>query len=74
MTRKYKYRNLPCTVGRWFVSGIDRATNGGGVLEWCESEEDAYQVMAAMHQDPRFADLSVGQREEGASACAEEEA
>jgi len=57
---EYKYRNLPCTAGRWYVAGTDRLTGGGGVLEWCTSEDDAYRVMALMHRDPRFANLSVG--------------
>lgn len=61
---EYKYRGLPCTAGRWYVSGTDRVTGGGGVLEWCTSENDANTVMARMHRDPRFVNLSVGEDEE----------
>ena len=57
---EYKLRNLPCTAGRWYVAGTDRLNGAGGILEWCTSEADANRVMAEMHRDPSFANLSVG--------------
>lgn len=57
----YEYRNLPYTVGRWYVAGQDRRDGGGGILEWCASKEDAHQVLEQMRQDTgRFARLGVG--------------
>lgn len=55
----YEYRNLPCTVGTWYVSGKDRVGYTQEILEWCYDEQDALETMARMHRDPRFVDLSV---------------
>jgi hypothetical protein len=56
---QYEYRNFPCTVGKWAVTGKDRVGGGAGVLEWCFNEEDAFQLMAEMHKDYKFVDLKV---------------
>lgn len=60
-TTGYTYRNLPLSEEGWNVSGCDRVIGGCGVLEWCESEEDALRLMAEMNRDPRFTDLRVDQ-------------
>lgn len=68
---RYKERGLPCVDARghdmpWCVSGyqefeyMDGSTGrGGGVLEWCYDEEDAYERLRLMRPDPRFSDLRV---------------
>lgn len=59
----YVYRGLPCTIAGdeslWLVSGCDKRSNGGGVLEWCFDEEDAKDILDKMKQFPdRFSDLA----------------
>jgi hypothetical protein len=59
----YRYRGLPCTAGRWAVAGkhLDEDGDhvGGGVLEWCTSQDDARERMFLMGSDPQFTDLKV---------------
>lgn len=63
MSRKYQYRNLPCTNKEWCVSGKDNR-GGTGVLEWCYDEWDANNRMGMMQQDKgRFSNLKVGKWE-----------
>ena len=59
MPNEYTYRNLPCTSNPWYVSGLDRVTGAGGILEWCLSEADALNTMAQMNKDYRFTNLHV---------------
>jgi hypothetical protein len=61
----YQFRNFPCTVGDWYVGGnyYDENGNGGaGVLEWCESKEDAENLLKIMKKDKRFMHLKVYNR------------
>lgn len=59
----YRERGLSCEGRPWYVAGY-HGTGGGGILEWCDSEADARNVLDAMRQDPRYALLSVGRRDE----------
>lgn len=56
----YQYRNLPCTVGKWYVAGIDNQ-NGKGILEWCYNQSDAENRMIIMQKYPQFSDLMIGE-------------
>lgn len=60
MNKRYKYRNLPCTAGEWYVSGEDDYTFSGGVLEWCYDQKDAEERMIIMGQYSQFTNLKVG--------------
>lgn len=59
----YTFRNLPCQVDgmrlNWCVIG--GFETGGGVLEWCYTEEDAQTIMSRMELDPRSYALEVGE-------------
>lgn len=57
--KKYVYRGLPIPHDNcWYIGGTDG--NGGGVLEWCTSEEDAQQMLERMKKYPQFHDLAIG--------------
>ena len=59
--KDYIYRGYPINVSEegWHVGGDDRRDGGGGVLEWCESEEDAKDRLTKMKKHFRFQNLSV---------------
>jgi sugar (pentulose or hexulose) kinase len=63
---RYNYRGYPCNVlpdeEMWYVAGMDG--NGGGILEWCTSEQDAKDRMRIMKTFPQFANLRVGSNAE----------
>lgn len=59
----YRERGLSCEGRPWYVAGY-HGTGGGGILEWCDSEADARNVLDQMRQDPRYALLTVGRRDE----------
>lgn len=50
----YEYRNYPCNIVSdeqlWCVAGKDCEHGGGGVLEWCTSEEDAKRMLVEMRK------------------------
>lgn len=56
----YTYRGVPHSAGKWYVAGIDTLLGGGGVLEWCVSEEDARELMQRMRCFRQFSGLRVG--------------
>lgn len=56
---QYTYRNLPCTVGPWCVTGSDSVRHGAGVLEWCYDQDDAFQRRAIMADYSQFSNLKV---------------
>ncbi len=58
MKTKYKYRNKPCTIGKWFVQGKDNL-GGSGILEWCYDKEDAECRLSLMLIYPQFENLSI---------------
>ena len=67
-TEPYKFRGLPCTGLVWYVSGqhTDEHGNiGGGILEWCTDEHDAYSQFMYMGQWACLSDLHVRRIEEG---------
>jgi hypothetical protein len=49
----YTYRNLPSTGLTWAVSGLDGMTGSAGILEWCDSRDDAEDIRNAMLRDVR---------------------
>ena len=55
----YKPRNLPCDITTddklWAVGGENH--EGGGVLEWCYSKEDADEILSKMQLDSRYSNL-----------------
>lgn len=58
----YQYRGLPCNIAEdddlWCISGHDKRTGGGGVLEWCYDEVDARFTLESMQRYPeRFIGL-----------------
>ena len=57
----YHYRNLPCTAGPFYISGVDDHPEGGGagVLEWCLDLGDAQRMKEIMKIYPQFRDLSI---------------
>jgi hypothetical protein len=63
MSTKYKFRGLPCNIRPddqlWCVVGRHETPkgSGGGVLEWCYDEDDAYRVMTEMSKYPSFSGL-----------------
>lgn len=64
MSRVYNYRNKPCTIRGsngelWCVSGQDKITNAGGVLEWCYDQRDADGMLFLMNRSGEFSGLKV---------------
>jgi hypothetical protein len=61
----YKYRNLPCTEGKWYVSGTHKiefsGLGGSGILEWCYDENDATHIMEKMEKTGEFSNLKIGE-------------
>ena len=57
----YPYRNLPCSAGDscYYIVGKDDYTHGGGILEWCRSEEDMKTRYEYMKQYPQFSSLKM---------------
>lgn len=59
--RKYRYRGLAmnCTTqaNLHYVQGVDKVTGGGGILEWCCSEQDAREMKALMAASGEFTNL-----------------
>jgi hypothetical protein len=59
--RKYKYRGYPCSIQPddrlWCISGNDRVTGAGGVLEWAYDQRDAEQLLAVMQASGEFSEL-----------------
>lgn len=58
----YVYRNFPITFARpalWSIEGHDTRKGAMGVLEWCESEQDAIAVLAEMSEDPALKELRI---------------
>lgn len=61
--KRYNMRGLPCNIVRdedlWAVTGsfITEGGSGGGVLEWCRSEQDAMGRLRMMEQDLTLSNL-----------------
>lgn len=57
----YQFRGFPCTNRNWNVSGnySDETGGGSGILEWCDSKEDAENLLKIMKKDKRFSHLKV---------------
>ena len=70
--KKYKYRGFPSNVvpmeSLWSVNGklIENGKLvGGGILEWCVSEEDARVILEKMEKfQDQFEDLHIGKYRE----------
>jgi hypothetical protein len=60
----YQFRGFPCTDRNWNIGGQyeDETGRGGGVLEWCDSKEDAENLLKIMKQDKRFSHLKIYNR------------
>lgn len=56
---KYTYRSLSSMNRAWFVSGVD-SQGGAGILEWCDSENDAKERLSIMKNYPQLSSLEIG--------------
>ncbi len=58
----YQYRGCPCTIATHSVDGHDTTDNSSGVLEWCYSLEDAWDILDLMLKDVgRFKHLRISE-------------
>ncbi len=61
----YTYRGRDCRNRAWYVGGEDTGPHGGGgVLEWCNDEQDAKERMGIMARYPQFKGLTIGKWED----------
>lgn len=69
--RPYTYRGMPCRVAgqhaTHYIAGKDSIANGGGILEWCYSAEDAAEMLEEMRQFRQFTGLRMAEWKEGGS-------
>lgn len=67
----YKIVRRPCNITTddklWYVSGKEKAGQGGGVIAWCTDSTDAKQVYQMVTESGLFSNIRWGKWNQGYS-------